>query len=246
MHLPKIILTSVCGAVIAAAVLSAGCKLETDRVVYRSGNAFFPLLDSRVLRYEEQRGDKTREYTLTMKYAGGQSTKVYPLHIKGVNWGDCALLSRDSTVVFSTSDPYTTMEPREMLPEYRQVWVDASTKPGENWIDDDTGTKTTFIGFEKIEVPAGTFDNSYRTLTEARPELFDTLAAWQQRGELKKDDYNREVERAHQVIMRWFAPGVGLVKEQIGSEITRVLLKIEQEGAGVADTTKPEKYDIQG
>jgi hypothetical protein len=95
-------------------------------------------------------------------------------------------------------------------------------------------------------VPAGSFDNCYKTLTEAQPDLFDTLDAWQQRGDLKKDDYNREVERARQVILRWFAPGVGLVKEQIGSEITRVLMKIEKEGTGVADTTKPAKYDVEG
>src|SRR4030067_1964604 len=113
MPLPKLILTAMCGAVVVAAALTTGCGIGNERTAYRSGNAFLPLLDGRVLRYEEQTGSKTREYTVTMQFAGGQLTKIYPLRIKGVNWGDCTLLSHDSAVVFSTSDPYTTMEPRE-------------------------------------------------------------------------------------------------------------------------------------
>ena len=83
-------------------------------------------------------------------------------------------------------------------------------------------------------------------LTRARPELFDTLSAWRERGEIKPAEYAHERENAEQLVVRWFAPGVGLVKEQIGSAIIRVLTGIEKEGTGLTDTTRLEQYEIQG
>ena len=80
----------------------------------------------------------------------------------------------------------------------------------------------------------------------ARPELFDTLSAWRERGEIKPAEYAHERENAEQLVVRWFAPGVGLVKEQIGSAIIRVLTGIEKEGTGLTDTTRLEQYEIQG
>lgn len=198
------------------------------------------------MRYEEQRSGSPQEYTISMQYAGGHLAKVYPLRIKGADFGECDFISRDSLVVFSTNDPFTAMEPRGELPEYRQVWVDASAKQGETWLDDDTGTETKFSGFERVEVPAGSYDHCYKTLTQARPELFDTLSARRDRGQLKSADYERELENARQLIARWFAPGVGLVKEQIGSGLIRVLTKIEKEGNGIEDSTRHKKYEIQG
>ena len=226
-------------------VLFGGCS-GPERTVYRGGNSFFPLLDGRVLHYEEHREGTIREYSLRIQYAGGHVSKIYTTYFKGADFGECSFVSRDSDVVFSTNDPLTAMMPRGTLPEYRQLWVDASAKKGNSWQDEDTGTETTFSGFEPVEVPAGKFDHCYKTMTQAQALLFDSLTVWRDRGELKASDYERELESARQLVVRWFAPGVGLVKEQIGTGVIRVLTKIEKEGTGVTDTTQTQTYEIQG
>ena len=233
------------GFIVIALCLCVSCS-GPERVAYRAGTSYLPLLEGRTLQYQEQRAGGAHTYTMMMQFAGGQTTKVYALKFEGADFGEATLLSRDSLVVYSTNDPYTAMEPRGVLPEYRQLWVDASAKVGHSWSDDDTGTKTTFAALESITVPAGSYERCYKTLTEARQELFDSLAARRDRGELSTRDHEEELERARQVITRWFAPGVGLVKEQIGSGITRVLMQIEKEGTGIVDTTMPVRYELEG
>ena len=52
-----------------------------------------------------------------------------------------------------------------------------------------------------------------------------------ERGEIDEESYQKQLEYAKLVIVRWFAPEVGLVKEQIGSpDFTRELVAVENKG----------------
>lgn len=211
------------------ALMAASCG-GPERVVYRAGTQHFPLLHDRLLRYQERTGNSSREFTLLFRYAGGRSIRVYQGIYKGIEPPQCNFLSRDSVVTLETPFPLTTSE---YLPAYRQVWVDEMAEVGDFWIDEDTATETAFAGFEDVTVAAGSYLRCYKTVTVALPELADSLSARHERGDLPEREYSRQLANAKLVIVRWFAAGVGLVKEQIGSdEHVRELLEIVNPGRG--------------
>ncbi|MDD5087616.1 MAG: hypothetical protein PHI18_02295 [bacterium] len=211
------------------ALMTVGCG-GPERVVYRGGTQHFPLLHDRLLRYQERTGGNTREFTLLFRYAGGRSIRVYQGIYEGIEPDRCNFLSRDSLVTLETPYPLTNSN---YLPAYRQLWVDENAAPGDSWIDEDTATETTFSGFEDVTVPAGRYSRCYKTVTTVVPGFADSLRARRDRDEVPGRDYERLMANGKLVIVRWFAPGVGLVKEQLGSEDrARELIEIVQPGRG--------------
>ncbi len=223
---------------LCALVLLVGCTKGPERVAFLGGTSHMPLREERLLRYQEQRAGELRDYKLSMFYSGGHRSKVYALRFKGATFGECEFISKDSSVYFSTTEPLTAMVPRGSAPEWRELWVDETARYGETWVNDETGTQTVYAGNETLEVPAGTFANCYKTVTEAVPELADSLLMRRDRGDLTGPEYERELANTKFVVVRWFAPGVGLIREQVGSEIIRVLAEVEKEGRGLVDTVE--------
>ncbi len=221
-------------------VFISGCDKGPERTLYRGGTSHLPLLHDRVLRYEEQRAGKTTDVEVTMRYAGGRGTKVYPLRIEGADWGHCELLSADSIVYFITSNPLTALERRGTLLEYRELWLNETVAHGDAWQNHDTGTQTVFAGYETVQTPAGSFADCYKAVTAATQELHDSLQAWHERGAISNEEFERESANANLVVVRWFAPGVGLVKEKVGEELVRVLVEVAKAGKGLVDTARVE------
>lgn len=224
------------------ALTAAGCG-GPERVVLRGGTEHFPLLHDRLLRYQERIGETSREYTLHLLYSGGRSIRVYRGIYQGIDPGKCNFLSRDSVVTLETPRPLTTSEFR---PAYRQVWVDENAVAGDSWIDEDTATETNFVGFEDVVIPAGSYSQCYKTATTTLPGYADSLRARLERGELPDREYKRQLANADVVIVRWFAAGVGLVKEQLGSEEhVRELIEIVRPGRGQENTDSSSESNTQ-
>ena len=55
--------------------LAIGCG-GPERKTYRGGNSYLPLLEGRVLKYEELRDGTTQNYTMSVQYAGGHVAKL--------------------------------------------------------------------------------------------------------------------------------------------------------------------------
>ena len=211
------------------ALTAAGCG-GPERVVLRGGTEHFPLLHDRLLRYQERTGDTSRDYTLLLLYSGGRSIRVYRGIFEGIEPNKCNFLSQDSVVTLETPSPPTTSD---YLPAYRQVWVNENADVGDSWIDDETATETTFAGFEDVTVAAGSYSRCYKTVTVTLPGLADSLRERRERDELPEREYERQLANVNQVIVRWFAKGVGLVKEHVGPEDhVRELIEIVQPGRG--------------
>jgi hypothetical protein len=220
--------------------LLVGCGEGPERTVLRGGTEHLPLLDSRVMRYREKIGAEERTYTMQMRYAGGKLVRVYPLLFKGLDLGHCMFRSNGPQVLFSTDKPLTAMM---ALPEYRQLWVDETAKAGDEWEDKDVGTKTTLEGFETITVAAGTYEKCYKTVTTVEPAFMDSLDSWRERGSMTPDEYDDWAKDAHDRTVRWFASGVGLVKEDVNNgERVRELVAVVKPGTGRVDidSTKSE------
>jgi hypothetical protein len=197
----------------------------------RSGTTHLPLVDGRIYEYRETHDGKTQTYRVRFRYAGGIKAPVFDLHLKGADWGTCSLILQDSAVSFSTSRPRTALEPPSSIPEFRAVWVDENVPMGDSWDDWDTGTRTVVAAaLETVATPAGTYENCLRTVTETLPPLFDSLSARLASTRLTPSEYNSQLHAAQLVVQRWFAPGVGLVKEQLGTpEHVRELVAIVRE-----------------
>lgn len=224
-------------ALIILALLTVSCG-GPRRVPLRGGTEHLLLLDGRVLQYHEVRDGKTREFTLTLHFNGGTLAREFAAEFRGLKMGACSFISTDTQVIFETMQPFTAMA---VLPEYRQVWVDETAQFGDAWQDLDVGTETVFAGLETITVPAGTFADCYKTVTVTLPALQDTLAAWRAGGIINEADYEQMTANAELTIIRWFAAGVGLIKEQIGgSNHVRELTAILATGKGKMDVPLPQ------
>ena len=240
--LPSTVVKAIVTALVFALII--GCEKTPERIGLRGGTSHLPLLHNRVLRYDQQQGGEVTPYVVKLDYSGGHQQKVYSVRDEKDLLTRERFFSRDSLVYFTTENPLTTLEPRQQMTDYRELWVDESAQRGDSWRNEETGTQTVFAGLEPLEVPAGKFANCYKTVTEALPELFDSLTIWRARGDITLDDYVRESTNARVVVVRWFAPGVGLVREQIGNELIRVLAEIEKEGTGAEDTTLTQRVEM--
>ena len=214
-----------------------------ERVALRGGTEHLLMLNNRSLQYQERHGGDIIPYTLNMRYIGGQSIRVYDLEFRGIDMGRCRLISKDQQVYFETSRPLTRFD---YLPEYRQLWVDESVTAGGDWEDFEVGTVTVVAPSETITVPAGTFPRCYKTITSAMPAFFDSLEVWRSDGVMSEDEYREQKAAAGIVIVRWFASGVGLVKEQIGSpDHVRELVEIKRPGTGRVDLPPVESDTLE-
>jgi hypothetical protein len=222
------------------AALAAGCS-GPERRYPLAGTEHFPLRDRRTLSYRQTRNGRITNYTWRLRWLGGNRIKVFALDVDGLDFGECTITQIDSAVVFVTTAPLTMLESPQLEPEFRQAWVDETVAHGDDWTDPDTGTRTVFTGFESVTVPAGTFPRCYRTVTEATTELLDSLSARLDQGTLTPAEHAQQLAQARLVVSRWFAPGIGLVKEQIGSpDFIRELIAVTDSGRG---EILPPNYD---
>ncbi|MBK6766673.1 MAG: hypothetical protein IPG71_10265 [bacterium] len=123
---------------------------------------------------------------------------------------------------------------------YDQVWVDEGAEVDSLWTDPTVGTESLVAGYESVTVPAGTYDDCLKMVITPLPELRDSVEARYQRDESDEQLYLQEKEAASWQTVRWFANGVGLVKEQIGpsgdARIVRELLAVDVKGTGQVDS----------
>ncbi|RPH93719.1 hypothetical protein EHM69_09470 [candidate division KSB1 bacterium] len=214
-----------------------------EGVALRGGTEHLLLLDKRTLQYQERYRGETVPYTLIMRYTGGQDIRVYNLEFRGIEMGRCRLISKDQQVFFETTKPLTKFD---YLPEYRQLWVDESVLSGGEWEDFDVGTNTVVAPSETVTVPAGTFSNCYKTVTSAFPSFVDSLEVWRGEGLISEEEYQQQKSAAGIAVVRWFASGVGLVKEQIGSpDHVRELVEVKRPGTGRVDIPSDESDSLE-
>lgn len=219
------VLVSLCLCVLMSSC--GGEKLPAKR----TGITHFPLVDGRIYVYRETVENKSFDFTIETRFGGGTKYPVYFLRVEGADWGQCLFMLQDSSVVFVSSKPEARLEAPELTPEYRQTWMDETIDEGNYWDDPDTGTRTVLASLnESVTTPAGTYDFCARTVTETLPELFDSLTARLSGGRITQSEYDQQSARARDVIERWFAPGVGFVKERFRqSGVVRELVAIKRE-----------------
>jgi hypothetical protein len=225
---------------VAFILLAAGCgSVGPDRTVLRSGTRFFPLLHDRELRYVDKNGGVSTPYSLRMVYGGGNLVRTYFADFKGLDTQRYGFVCEDSSVFFVST---TINTPLSGQPEYRDLWVKEPADEGDQWENEVSGELTVVAGYETVTVPAGTFQNCLKTVTTVQQVFMDSLTAWKERGAIDDGQYNSWAKFAGYVTTRWFAQGVGLVKEQLGSvDHVRELTAIVKPGTGLLDLPAQEQ-----
>lgn len=198
------------------------------------------MLDGRILRYRENAEGEASEYSLTLKFLGGRTWKIYEATDKDIPYGAIEFSSDGKIVEVATQVSLTSLDSRKSVSVYDQVWIDEGAEVDSFWTDPTVGTESLVAGYETITVPAGKFEDCLKMVVTPLPELKDSIEARYQRDESDEQLYLLEKEASNWQTVRWFANGVGLIKEQIGppgaARIVRELLAVEAEGAGEVDT----------
>jgi hypothetical protein len=193
-----------------------------------------PLYEDRQHRYRVNEYGEIYEYSMKMRYLGGDEYKVFEtIIVEGEAPGGIEFSQHKQQVIAITQFSLTSLESPRLRSEFSQVWIDESLRPGDAWTDFDTGTQTVFAGYEDVTVPAGSYTGCYKTVTEALPILADSIHARYEREEEDMDEkmLAKQLDNAEQVVVRWFAKDVGLVKEQYGgTRFLRELVAVEKTG----------------
>lgn len=223
-------------------LLIIGCG-EYQRVVPLGGTDYLPLKEDLTLRYRLSDNGDVEEYTARLRYLGGKDYKVYKVYYDaGKPQGGLEFSSHGKQVTAVTQYTLTSLLSRHDRGDFQQLWIDESLQPGDYWQDLETGTQTVFTGYEDVTVPAGSFQGCYKTVTEALPELVDSIGARFDREEMDVEMYNQELANAKIVVVRWFARGIGLVKEQyVAMDHVRELLAVVNEGWYTKPSTSTEE-----
>lgn len=230
---------------LASALILSGCGSVPERKLYRGGSDHLPLLDGRVMRYRERADGESTEYSLTLKFLGGRTWKVYEATDDDIPYGVIEFSSDGKIVEVATLTSLTSLESRKDISFFDQVWVDEGADVDSVWTDPTVGTESLVAGYETVTVPAGTYEECLKMVATPLPELMDSVNARYERDESDEQLYLEEKEAAGWQTVRWFAHSVGLVKEQIGPpgdpRIVRELIAVVAEGAGDADTLLQER-----
>lgn len=225
----------------------ASCSSGIERKAYRGGNDYFPLLEGRTLSYRQTQDGETKDYTMSLHYIGGRSWKVYEAKFEGLAYGGLEFNSNGLIVEASSQYSLTSLDPRDDVSEFRQVWIDLGAREDSIWFDAAPGTESIFAGYETATVPAGRFENCMMVIANPIAEIKDSIEARHARENTSDALYKKEVEVWNWSTVRWFAPGVGLVKEEIGPpgevKIRRELVAVTSEGVGVVDSLHLPKLD---
>jgi hypothetical protein len=218
----------------------ASCNSGIERTSYRGGNDYFPLLEGRVLSYRQTIEGETKDYTMSLHYIGGRAWKVYEAKIEGLAFGGLEFNSNGVVVEATSQFSYTSLEPRDEVSAFRQVWLDTGAREDSLWYDAAPGTESVFAGYQSVTVPAGSFENCMMIIATPVAEIKDSIEARHARGKSSDVLYQKELEVWNWSTVRWFAQGVGLVKEEIGPpggvSIRRELLAVTSEGHGLVDS----------
>jgi len=211
-----------------------------QRTVFRGGVDYMPLLDGRKLVYRETDEGERDDYSLTLHYIGGRNWKIYSVVEEETPYGRIEFESNGVVLRVSTQISLTSLESRKSIGAFTTVWLDGNAPEDSAWFDELTGTETLVAGYENVTVPAGSYTECLKTVSTPLPDLADSLEARYERSEIDEKQYTLERTFLNWQTVRWFASGVGLIKEQIGppgeTKILRELVAVEVEGTGKEDT----------
>ncbi len=181
------------------------------------GIAYLPLRDGQTYTYQRQCNEQTEQLTRRLRIIKGDiETPEFRVFEKGGESFDQFLRHQGNAVVHLTEKPPARLEEFDEGQLYLSTWLLDGATRGDYWEDEETGLRTAVAGFESVTVLAGTFDDCIKTVTEPTDILLEVIEKRGEQNRLSAEQIAVELENARELCIRWFARGVGLVKEEKG------------------------------
>ena len=181
------------------------------------GIVYLPLMDAQTYTYQRQCGENTEQLTHRLRIVKGDlEAPEFRVIVKGAESFDQFLRHQRNAVVHLTEKPLARLMELNEGQLYLSTWLLDSASRGDYWEDEETGLRTAVAGFESVTVLAGTFDDCIKTVTEPTDILLEVIEKRGKQNGLSAEQIAVELENARELCIRWFARGVGLVKEEKG------------------------------
>ena len=205
------------GIVLLSLLTILACTKSKEPLGEDCGMAYLPLRDGQTYTYQRQCGDNTEQLTRRLRFIKGDiETPEFRVFEKGDESFDQFLRHQGNAVVHLTVKPPARLMPLGEGHFYLSTWLLDDASPGTYWEDEETGLRTAVAGFESVTVPAGTFDDCIKTVAEPTEILLEVIEKRGEQNGLSAEEITVELESARELCIRWFAWGVGLVKEEKG------------------------------
>jgi hypothetical protein len=196
-------------------LLAAACSKPGGKLGNDYGIAYLPLRDGQKFVYQRDCGGRAERIIRELSLVRGD-LETPEFRVNEVGAGDMFLRRQGNAVVCLSDKPRARLK---MLGEgelYLSTWLLDGATPGTFWEDEDTGLRTAVAGFESVTTPAGTFDDCIKVTIEATEILWQVTEERIRRENLSPEQEDAISEALAQVCIRWFARGIGLVKEEDG------------------------------
>ena len=193
------------------------CTKRTVELGEDYGITYLPLRDGQTYTYQRQCGEETKQLTRRLRIVKGDiENPEFRVIEKGGDSFDQFLRHQGNAIVHLTEKPLERLEDLGEGQLYLSTWLLDGAMSGDYWEDNETGLRTAVAGFESVTVPAGTFGDCIKTVTEPTAILLEVVEKRGEQTGLSAEQIAIELENARELCIRWFARGVGLVKEVKG------------------------------
>lgn len=210
---PKTVLQGFGSAIVLAIV---SCSPSVTRLGTNLGIAYLPLRDGMKHVYQRECDGQVEPITMALQFVKGDlETPEFRVDAPGV--GDMFLRRQGNAVVCLMERPPARLKELAEGELYLSTWLLDGATPGTFWEDEDTGLRTAVAGCEAVTTPAGTFSDCIKVTIEATEILWEVTGERIRRDKLSPEQEDAISESLSYVCIRWFARGVGLVKEEHGA-----------------------------
>lgn len=192
------------------------CSSPSAKLPTNHGIPYLPLRDGMKYVYQRECDGRVEPITMALQFVKGD-LETPEFRVDAPSVGDMFLRRQGNVVVCLCERPQARLKE---LPEgelYLSTWLLDGAAPGTFWEDEDTGLRTAVAGYEAVTTPAGTFDDCIKVTIEATEMLWEVTKERIRRDKLSPEQEDAVCEGLSYVCIRWFARGVGLVKEEHGA-----------------------------
>lgn len=202
------------GLGLALAVMS--CSAPSRKLGEDLGIAYLPLRDGQKYTYSRQCGDESEQFSVELKFVEGDLATP-EFRVINRDGSDIFLRRQRDAVVCLTDAPLGRLKELAAGQLYLSTWLLDGTTTGTYWEDEETGLRSAVAGFESVTTPAGAFDDCIKITIEPTDILLEVMRLRAEQQGRSAHEIAAELNAAAEVRVRWFAQGVGLVKETHGN-----------------------------
>lgn len=206
-------LWSIVGLLLSLVIVS--CSTSSRKLGEDLGITYLPLRDGQKYTYHRQRGDRSEQLTCRLQFVEGDRTTP-EFRAIGQDTREIFLRRQKDAIVCLTEDPPARLKQLPAGQLYLSTWLLDGATRGVFWEDEETGLRSVVAAFEAVTTPAGTFDDCIKIVIEPMDILLEVMEVRGERQGRSSEEIAAELRAVSEVRVRWFARGVGLVKEEKG------------------------------